>query len=100
MTDSPLRQRSLSGDQVRAALGGSHILTDGNPPGIIACNPMQLQCAACGAIATQPQERRWQTFMTTSGYGFHACTRGSEGRLCRACWDQVRFACPQSRCKT
>lgn len=93
-----LPQPSLTGVELRAALG-SHILLDGDPPGIIATNPVTIQCAACGQTATQPGDRSWQVFLLTSGYGFHVCTRGAEGRLCRACLADIKDSCPtRSRC--
>lgn len=97
MTDTMLPQRSLTGIELRAVLG-SHILLDGDPPGIIALDPLTVQCATCGATETPPDARSWQVFLLTSGYGFHGCTRGAEGRLCPECWAGVVAACGSARC--
>ncbi|WP_310962126.1 hypothetical protein [Nocardioides terrisoli] len=94
-----LPQPSLTADELHAALGGSHILTDGGPPGIIATHPMSLQCADCGAVETQPEGRSWPAFILTCGYGFHTCTRGAEGRLCRDCLAVVKGACDKAACR-
>ena len=70
----------------------------GKVDGIIALDPMVLQCRRCGETVTQPENRRAALFIILSGYHFHTCTKGAEGRLCPECLAEVVKACGSGRC--
>lgn len=81
-----------------AGATGPHSSPDRRPPtvveqrptisgyvdGIVALEPMTLQCRTCGALATNTKYRRDALFVIASGYRFLP-HRPEEGRQCPAC---------------
>ena len=72
---------------------------DGYVAGIIAVDPMVLQCRDCGRTLTQPEKRGVAVFIITSGWHFHTCEGPTGMRRCRDCLAAVVAACPSTRCK-
>jgi hypothetical protein len=66
---------------------------DGKVDGIIALDPMVLQCRDCGETVTQPEGQRAAAFIILSG--FHFCPHEPKPkRRCPACLSVVRADCP------
>lgn len=56
----------------------------GQTQGIVATEPLQIQCGICGLIETQPEGQGVALFIILSGSRF--CTRDKTSiRRCRAC---------------
>lgn len=67
-------------------------------PGIIAWDPMRLQCQQCGAIHEQCRASQ-ATCIILSGYHFHGCEHPDGIRYCPDCLAAAVAACPNVRCK-
>jgi endogenous inhibitor of DNA gyrase (YacG/DUF329 family) len=64
--------------------------------GIIATDPLTVQCAACGETAHRTTESTDALFLMLSGYRFHTCERHERPhrRLCPPCLAAVVAECP------
>lgn len=71
-----------------------HPTVPGKVDGIIALDPMQIQCRGCGHVETQPEGRGVAVFILTVGMLFCAVDKV---RRCRGCRVEHNESCQRCR---